>query len=206
MPILRRYRYSLSIAVLAALWIGALLWGGLGLGIDRSLYLALYAGGDGPLVALARLLSMLGRYYVLIPLAVAAAVYLAFKRRRRAALLLVIAFGARLFVELQKSLFARPRPVLTDHLDTVSSLSFPSAHAANSMATLVAIALLLPVSLRWKWIAVAAAAVLSLLIGLSRIALGVHWPSDVIGGWAFGLLWMLLMIRLASTREPAPSP
>ena len=109
MPILRTYRFALSITLLLALWLGALLWGGLGLGLDRSLYLALYAGGEPALLGVSRVLSMLGRYYVLIPLAVAAAVYLAFKRRRRAALLLVIVFGCRLLVELQKSLFARPR-------------------------------------------------------------------------------------------------
>lgn len=205
MPLLRTYRFGLSVTALLALWLAALLWGGLELAGDRSLYLALYAAGDPPMIALSRFLSMVGRYYVLIPLAVAAAIYLAFKRRRRAALLLVIVFGARLLVELQKSVFARPRPILTDHLVEVSSLSFPSGHAANSMATLVAIAFLIPVSMRWKGIAVAAAVVLSLLIGLSRVTLGVHWPSDVVGGWAFGLLWLILMVRLASSREPAPA-
>ena len=204
MPILRSYRFGLSVALLLALWLAALLWGGLGLQLDRSLYLSLYAGGDPAMLAVSRFLSMVGRYYVLIPLAVAAATYLAFKRRRRAALLLVIVFGCRLLVELQKSLFARPRPILTDHLVEVSSLSFPSGHAANAMATFVAIALLLPTGARWKWFSVAAAVMLSLLIGLSRIALGVHWPSDVVGGWAFGLLWLILMVRLASNRETAP--
>jgi undecaprenyl-diphosphatase len=46
-------------------------------------------------------------------------------------------------------------------------------------------------------VAAAAAVVLSLLIGTSRVMLGVHWPSDVIGGWAFGMLWVLLTLRPA---------
>ena len=50
---------------------------------------------------------------------------------------------------------------------------------------------------RWKWVAAAAAVLLSLLIGTSRVMLGVHWPSDVIGGWSFGMLWVLLTLRLA---------
>ena len=50
---------------------------------------------------------------------------------------------------------------------------------------------------RWHLPATAAAIILALLIGISRVMLGVHWPSDVIGGWAFGLLWVLLTLRPA---------
>jgi undecaprenyl-diphosphatase len=50
---------------------------------------------------------------------------------------------------------------------------------------------------RWHRAAAAGAILLSLLVGLSRVMLGVHWPSDVVGGWAFGLLWVLLTLRLA---------
>ena len=203
MPTVRKYRFASSVVLLLGVWLAALLGGGIELGLDRALYRALYAGGNETAIAAAKLLSLIGRYYVLVPVGIAAAVYLAFRRRRRAALLLIILFGGRLLVELQKLIFARPRPILTDHLDAVGSLSFPSGHAANSMITLVAIALLLPVGTRWRAAGVAAAGVLTLLIGLSRVMLGVHWPSDVVGGWAFGLLWILLLMRLASTREPA---
>ena len=50
---------------------------------------------------------------------------------------------------------------------------------------------------RWHRATVAGAVALSLLIGTSRVMLGVHWPSDVIGGWAFGMLWVLLTLKLA---------
>ncbi len=79
--------------------------------------------------------------------------------------------------------------------------SFPSGHAANSMIAYLAIAWLAfddPVHRRW---AVAAALLLSFLIGLSRPMLGVHWPSDVIAGWAFGLFWTLLVVGLSSRWE-----
>jgi undecaprenyl-diphosphatase len=59
------------------------------------------------------------------------------------------------------------------------------------------IALALTVGTRWHRAAVGAAVLLSLLVGTSRVMLGVHWPSDVVGGWSFGLLWVLLTMRLS---------
>ena len=79
----------------------------------------------------------------------------------------------------------------------VKTSSFPSGHAASSMIFYLAIAIVLTAGTRWQRAAVAGAICFSLLIGLSRVMLGVHWPSDVIGGWAFGMLWVLLTLRLA---------
>src|SRR5205823_6990239 len=92
---------------------------------------------------------------------------------------------------------ARARPDLEPHLVIVETHSFPSGHATSSMVFYVALALLLAGRSRWGHEAVAAAISLSLLIGISRVMLGVHWPSDVIGGWVFGLLWVLLTLRPA---------
>jgi undecaprenyl-diphosphatase len=50
---------------------------------------------------------------------------------------------------------------------------------------------------RWRGLAVTGALLIAFLVGLSRVMLGVHWPSDVIGGWAFGALWVLVTLRLA---------
>ena len=59
------------------------------------------------------------------------------------------------------------------------------------------LALALTAGTRWQRVAAAGAILVSLLIGTSRVMLGVHWPSDVIGGWAFGMLWVLLTLRPA---------
>src|SRR3546814_5904914 len=83
-----------------------------------------------------------------------AAVYLAFTRRSRAALLLFTVFGGRLLVELMKVIVDRDRPGVDQHLEAVHSVSFPSGHAANAMITYVAIALLVPVRQRNRAIAV----------------------------------------------------
>ena len=91
----------------------------------------------------------------------------------------------------------RARPDLDPHLVVVKTSSFPSGHAASSMIFYLTMALTLTVGTRWHRAAAAGALCLSFLIGLSRVMLGVHWPSDVIGGWSFGLLWVLLTLRIA---------
>ena len=89
------------------------------------------------------------------------------------------------------------RPDLEPHLVVVKTSSFPSGHATSSMIFYLTMALALTARTRWQRLAAAGAVLLSLAIGTSRVMLGVHWPSDVIGGWAFGMLWVLLTLRLA---------
>jgi membrane-associated phospholipid phosphatase len=79
----------------------------------------------------------------------------------------------------------------------VKTQSFPSGHASSSMIFYLTLAIALTAGTRWHRPAAVAAIVLSLLIGTSRVMLGVHWPSDVVGGWAFGMLWVLLTLRPA---------
>jgi undecaprenyl-diphosphatase len=118
-------------------------------------------------------------------------------RGRLGLALFLVAMLGRGLSELQKYWIARPRPTLDPHLVLVESSSFPSGHAASSMIFYTIMALALTVGTRWHRAAVAGAIVLSLLIGTSRVMLGVHWPSDVIGGWSFGILWVLLTFRLS---------
>ncbi|MFL6766199.1 MAG: phosphatase PAP2 family protein [Sphingomicrobium sp.] len=180
----------------AAIWLAMLLGGGGPL--DRSLYEALYAGHRPVLLTTARVFTALGEPTVLIAACAATALWLRSAGRGRLGLaLLLIALIGRGLSEAQKYWIARVRPDLEPHLVIVKTSSFPSGHAASSMIFYVALALALTAHTRWKWAAAAGAVLLSLLIGTSRVMLGVHWPSDVIGGWAFGLLWVLLTLRPA---------
>jgi undecaprenyl-diphosphatase len=189
-------RFGAAIVALSALWLVMLRFGGGPL--DRSLYEALYAGHRPALLAIARIFTFLGEPTVLIAAGFVVAAWLWWRNRVRLAisLLLVILIGRGLGVA-QKYWIARARPDLEPHLVVVKSMSFPSGHATSSMIFYLTLALALTAGTRWTRPAAAGAILLSLLVGTSRVMLGVHWPSDVMGGWAFGMLWVLLTLRLA---------
>ena len=186
-----------SLAALAALWLAMLLLGA-GDG-DREVLMALYAGDEPGLALAAMGFTYLGNWPTVVAVTVLGAAWLSYRGKRRAALVLLIAsFSGRLLVILEKAYFARLRPEEHLRLAEVHYQSFPSGHAANSMIVYLSLALLAfddPQHRRW---AVAGAVLLSFLIGFSRPMLGVHWPSDVVAGWAFGLFWTLLVVGLSS--------
>ena len=91
-----------------------------------------------------------------------------------------------------KLIFERPRPEIVPHLAHVSSASFPSGHsmmAAVTYLTLGGLIMAVVEDRRLKMYVLALAVTLSILIGVSRVLLGVHYPSDVLAGWTFGLAW-----------------
>jgi undecaprenyl-diphosphatase len=150
------------------------------------------------LLAVARAFTALGEPTILIGAGVAVALWLWYAGHRHLPLVLIaIVTIGRGLSELQKYWIARARPDLDPHLVVVKTSSFPSGHATSSMIFLLSVALALSAGTRWRRPAIAGAILLSLLIGVSRVMLGVHWPSDVVGGWAFGMLWVLLTLRLA---------
>ena len=166
--------------------------------LDREIYEALYAGHRPALLLAARIASALGEPTVLIGAGIAIALWLWSKGHRHLPIVLTaIVLIGRALSEAQKYWIARVRPDLEPHLVVVKTSSFPSGHATSSMIFYLTLAFALTSGRRWRWPAVAGAVLLSLLIGISRVMLGVHWPSDVVGGWAFGMLWVLLTLRLA---------
>jgi undecaprenyl-diphosphatase len=106
---------------------------------------------------------------------------------------------------LIKAWVARPRPGLVAHLDQVSSMSFPSGHAFNSTLFYLTLALVLAPLLKQRsaqWGLYGCALISSLAIGLSRIALGVHWPSDVLASWIIAYGWLALWAIVAKHYWP----
>lgn len=191
---------KLVLAALALVW-AAMLWLG-GAEGDRAVLAFLYAGDNPGWGRAARTITELGSFPVVMSLAVIGGLLLARRGQMRAAwLLLALPVTSGLIVELLKRWIGRLRPHDQEHLLVeVQSYAFPSGHTANATVVWLGLALLLVRGARARPIAIAAAALLAVAIGLSRNMLGVHWPSDVVGGWALGLFWMLLLARL--TRVP----
>lgn len=192
-------------ALLAAVWL-AMMFGGTGR-LDQMVFEALYAGGHPALVSLARLASLFGDPKVLIPATLAVGAWLWWRNHPRTALtLIVVTMLGRGVNSLVKLDVARERPALRPHLMVEHTNSFPSGHATGSMIFFLALALLLAHRGPWRrWWAAAAVGV-SLCVGLSRVMLGVHWPSDVIGGWAFGALWVIFTLRMAEDLVAKDTP
>jgi len=190
-----RLRFIAALVALTAIWL-AMLLGGNG-PIDAGIYRALYVGHEPVLVAIARFFTALGEPTVLISASVVIAILLWVAGHRHLPFAFVaITMAGRGLSEAQKYWIARARPDLETHLVVVKTSSFPSGHANSSMIFYLALALILASATKWRGVAVAGALALSLMVGLSRVMLGVHWPSDVVGGWAFGMLWVLLTLRL----------
>jgi undecaprenyl-diphosphatase len=159
-----------------------------------------------PLVPAARIVTRLGEWWVHLLAGALAAIWLALRRRRREALLLIALFaGERLLVSLLKLWFDRARPDPAGHEVAVHTMAFPSGHAANAMTLGLAFALVLPATPQGRRAALPFGLAFAFLVGATRPILGVHWPSDVLGGWILGALWVLLLLRLAAGTSP-PRP
>jgi len=117
------------------------------------------------------------------------------KRYHTAAVIFLTAASGELVNVALKHLFLRPRPDVVPHLRNVESLSFPSGHAMESAIiylTLGAMLMQLSESRLVKAYCIGLAIVLTLLVGISRVYLGVHYPTDVVAGWMFGFFWASL--------------
>lgn len=193
---------SLAIVLFLALRFASELAEGEQLALDKILLLALRRPDDpaqpiGPAWLRHVMIDMtaLGSTSVLVLIVVLATSYLLAIRRRLVALILVasIAGGALLNVLLKLSV-ARPRPDLVAHLVKETTLSFPSGHSANSATIYLTLAILLATTQtrsRVRWLIIICALLITMIVGLSRVYLGVHWPSDVVAGWAVGATWAL---------------
>lgn len=119
---------------------------------------------------------------------------------RNASILLAAVIGQTVIVGQLKNLFERARPDIVPHLVEATSYSFPSGHSASAAAVYLTLAAILSRETerqREKFFIVGAAVLLVALVGFSRVYLGVHYPSDVLAGWAFGAAWASLVLLTA---------
>lgn len=145
--------------------------------------------------ALFSAITVLGDATTIIFISAVLVGYLLTKQRPRQALFAAIAMGGiSILILTLKLLYARPRPDLWEQLVTETSFSFPSGHATASSALALVIAILCWPT-RWRRLALLLSTVYIILIGYSRMYLGVHYPTDIIAGWAVSIVW-LSIVRL----------
>lgn len=177
--------------------------------LDETLLLALRTADDpalpiGPvwLQEVMRDVTALGGYTVLSIVTLATAAYLWLARQGRlAGLILLAAVGAVVWTFFFKLGFDRPRPDLVPHAMRAPSPSFPSGHSTAAAAVYLTFGALLAwfqERRRLKLFFVGIAVTITLLVGISRIYLGVHWPSDVVAGWSLGGGWAIFCWLIAT--------
>lgn len=141
-------------------------------------------------------ITTLGGYPVLVTLVAAVAGFLLASRQSGPALfMLVSVIGGTAAGQFLKQVYDRPRPDVVDHLVQTHTASFPSGHATMSAVvylTLAALIVRLVDGVAVRAYVLAVAILLTFAVGMSRIYLGVHWPSDVLAGWALGIAWASL--------------
>jgi membrane-associated phospholipid phosphatase len=143
-------------------------------------------------------ITMLGSAPVVITAVVIAAATMFYLGKRRNAVFLIFAAGGTAVIDtVFKLLFQRQRPDLWQHLVVENGYSFPSGHAMIS-STLALAVILMARQTKYRWYAVIAGSVYALLVGLSRLYLGVHFPSDVLAGWCVSILWIVTLYRVMS--------
>jgi len=149
-------------------------------------------------------ISKVGYQYGVIPADIAIALVLLAFGRWREGTFATLGFGGSALLNMgAKQVFQRERPSLWDSIASESTFSFPSGHAMGSM-TLAAVVIALAWNTRWRWSVTLAGSLFALLVGTSRIYLGVHYPSDILGGWSAALVWVvgLSLVMLRGTRRP----
>ena len=148
------------------------------------------------------LLTDLGSFWGLLAVCLVASLLLA---RRQAwtdiTLLLASLAGAALLNPLVKHAIARPRPLFHDPSLVFTTYSFPSGHAMGTTAVYTALAIIVARRTRHTPFVIAGSAVMIILIALSRVYLGAHYLSDVVGGVLLGLAWVLVVLLALTIRE-----
>jgi membrane-associated phospholipid phosphatase len=166
--------------------------------------------GQATIVAVVKAITWLGSGGVLWTVIGAAAVVLAIRRRWRLTIYLLVAgAGALVLDPVLKSLVGRLRPIVGHPVAHGNGNSFPSGHSLSSIVCYGAIFLVFLPAMRGRWrrVFIAGLSTLVVLIGISRILLGVHYISDVLGGWALGVTWLgLTAFAFELTRRAAGQP
>ncbi len=167
-------------------------------GLDIEILQAVALHRDATVTSIAEILTTAGSFPLLAPLSVAALLLRRWNRPADDIALVVIAAGSAALPWLVKLIVARPRPTF-EHLQQLSSLSFPSEHTTQAAAIYLTVAILLSKDLNrgLRELVIVLALLIAVVVAWSRVYLGVHYPSDVAAGLILGWSWALLVFHWA---------
>ena len=175
-------------------WLSSTVLAGESMRFDTAVRDAIHAWASTPLTYAMRGVTQLGSAPVLVALGILVVVGLAIQRRRRAALLFIAAcLGAEALSDILKLVFRRPRPEAFFGFAEPATYSFPSGHSVMSACFYGVVAAILTTRMESRATKIAiwtGAALLAMAIGFSRVYLGVHYPSDVLAGYAAAAIWV----------------
>ncbi len=198
---MEKQKRPLTVGFLAAVaclilfgWLATDLWRGETFRFDTVVRDAVHSVASPELTVVVRAVTQLGSSWFVTTVAILLVWRLVAMGRRRAALILAAAsVGGEALDQILKIVFRRPRPEVFFGMHQPSSYSFPSGHSVESACFYGVVAAILTVRIQSKAVRAAcwtAASVLVLCVGLSRIYLGVHYPSDVLAGYAVAVIWV----------------
>ncbi len=177
-------------------------WAEGGFGYDAPTLLFIHRFATPALDHVMVFITTVAGFYSLPVITLAACALFWFRRHRRWAVFLLLAVaGSGALMLTIKALFRRIRPHLWVSPAPETDFGFPSGHSITSISFFLAL-VLLAWPTRYRWPALILGSLGTLLVGLSRLYLGVHYPSDVIAAWAVGVVWTAVVFRVLFRRHP----
>lgn len=175
-----------------------------GIGWDEPILIAIHATRQPPLDQFAAILTELGVYKGVFPaVIVISSILLITRRWRSLAFVLLTSLGEVVLNRNAKLLIHRPRPHLWETVYSIrTDFAFPSGHAMSSL-TLAIILIVLTWQTRWRWVVVSCSSLFAIGVAWTRLYLGAHYPSDIVGGWALALAWASLVALFI---QPSANP
>jgi membrane-associated phospholipid phosphatase len=215
---LRQHRISFLLAVLVIFWTPVVILAKIAgeiiekepIGFDIAILNWLHVHSNTFFDQFFLIITELGGIIAVVLVTLFLTIYLwVYKKRRRSALTLAFGVGGAAAANIVlKALFQRERPSLWHPSVIEISFSFPSGHAMAS-AALIACLVVILWKTKYRWLAVVAGTIIVALVGLSRMYLGVHYPSDVLAGWCASIAWVTIVVvilRLISRKLKRSTP
>lgn len=164
------------------------------LGLDKPILMFVHSFASPFFNTFFTTVTNLGESLYILIVAAILATYFAYKRAYQKAAVLLLSMGGIVVANtVLKFIFQRDRPTLWEHLVSETNFSFPSGHAMISIGFAMALVAIFW-NTKYRVITIVLAAIGTLLVGLSRLYLGVHYPSDILAGWCVSVAWVSLVL------------